>query len=132
MWCSEESIDFATAAGFGQRTRWEIAISVSELATNIVRFAGKGTITLRLLDSPAPGLEVVADDDGPGIDDVEAALKDGFSEGRFLAEEVPLAGRRGLGSGLGAVRRLMGSLSIERKPEGGTRVVAVKWLERQR
>jgi serine/threonine-protein kinase RsbT len=130
LWCQEECAAFARSHGLQEQAAWEIGISASELATNLVRHAGGGMLTIRHIDAPRPAIEIVTDDIGPGIQDTEAALADGFSEGRYLADEVPLPGREGLGTGLGAVKRLMGGLTIEGKPAGGTRVVAVKLLGR--
>lgn len=66
----------------------------------------------------------MAEDDGPGIDP-ELALRDGVSEGIDLAMlDAPRVGLRGLGTGLGAIERLMGDLHIEQRAEGGTRLIA--------
>ncbi|MDD5308649.1 MAG: ATP-binding protein [Deltaproteobacteria bacterium] len=127
VWCRKESAAFAARAGFDKAAQWEIAIAVSELVTNVVKYAGQGTLTLRRLDDNGRGIEIVVEDDGPGITDLESAMKDGYSEGRMLcADDVPSHGR-GLGTGLGAVRRMMDGVSMENRAEGGLRVVAVKW-----
>ena len=78
---------------------------------------------------PRHGLEITVEDRGPGIEDVDSALLDGFSEGRMLTEEELMTRpRRGLGTGLGAVQRMMDSLRFENRESGGLRVVACKWL----
>lgn len=129
IWCSRRATRFAERMGFPFNEAWEIAISVSELTTNVLKFAKTGTLTICCVESPQPGMEIVVEDEGPGIDDIEAAVVDGYSEGRLLAEEGWNRERRGLGSGLGAVGRLMDQLQIENKPEGGVKVTAFKWLK---
>ena len=131
IWCSRECAAYALSLGFNKRAAGEIAIAVSELVTNIIKFAGSGTVTIRPLAGLERGLEVRAEDHGPGIDNIEAALRDGYSEGRILSEEETHSFHRGLGIGLGAVKRLMNSLEIRRSPDGGLTVIAGKRLPRR-
>ncbi len=126
--CSEQAVSFAEQLGFEGTALWEIAIAVSELVTNVVKFAGRGQLAMRKLQGPKHGLEIVVEDEGPGIEDIQAAMLDGYSEGRVLSEEVLPSERRGLGAGLGAVQRLMSSVEIENKDGGGSRVTVQKWL----
>lgn len=115
--------------GFSSRDLWEISIAVSELVVNVLKFAGKGILRVRLLPQPRPGIEIEVVDQGPGITDVEAVLVDGYSEGRLLnADNISSLGRRGLGGGLGAVKRFTDELTINSSPGKGTRVLACKWL----
>jgi serine/threonine-protein kinase RsbT len=128
IWVREAALTFAEAQGLGRREAWGLAIALSELTTNAVKFAGGGDITLRACASEARrGLEIVVEDRGPGIADPEAALIDGYSEGHMLSPDSPLHARHGLGCGLGAVRRLMDELQMEGREGGGTRVVARRW-----
>jgi serine/threonine-protein kinase RsbT len=129
IWCSRQATRFAREMGFGFNESLEIAISVSELTTNVLKFAKTGVLTLCRIESPQPGVEIIVEDNGPGIDDVEAALTDGYSEGRLLFGDGFTGERQGLGTGLGAVRRLMDQVEIENKTEGGVRVTAHKWLK---
>jgi serine/threonine-protein kinase RsbT len=94
-----------------------VVLAVSELATNLLRYARTGHIMIETLvaDTGQSGLRVESSDRGPGITDVDRALQDGFSTGG------------GLGGGLPAVRRLMDDVMIESNPVG-TRIVAWKWL----
>jgi anti-sigma regulatory factor (Ser/Thr protein kinase) len=111
--------DMALALGFDAKVSDEIAIAVSELASNLVKYAQGGTLTLMPInDGERVGIQVASRDLGPGIADVEQALMDGFST----------AG--GLGCGLGAVNRLMDQFDIrsQRGAAGGTNVVCTRWL----
>jgi serine/threonine-protein kinase RsbT len=89
----------------------------------VVRYAtdGRGEVTIRdLLEAPARiGMEIVVRDAGPGIADVDRALRDGFSSGT------------GLGMGLPGTRRLVDEMQIESVVGAGTTVTIRKWL-RQR
>ena len=64
--------EMAVRAGFTGTDLTLLATAVSEVARNIVRFAGHGTVTVELLQEPRPGIRVVARDTGPGIADVDA------------------------------------------------------------
>lgn len=106
----------AQAVGFRQVAVYYVATSVSELANNLYFHTLEGgTLTMRpLRRGPRVGLEVVARDSGPGIEDLEVALQDGYST------------NGGLGGGLPGVRRLMDEFEITTSPQG-TRIVARKW-----
>jgi serine/threonine-protein kinase RsbT len=93
-----------------------ITTAASELARNILKYAVRGEITVRILREPARvGVELSARDSGPGIEDVDAALRDHVSTGGTL------------GLGLPGVRRLMDEFAIESTPASGTRVTVVLW-----
>jgi len=123
-WLQSEVRHFVRAAAPSSKAEWAIAIAVSEAATNIQKFAGRGVITLR---REAECITFVAEDDGPGFEP-ELALRDGISEGIDLTQVESRAGLRGLGTGLGAIQRLMGELEIQRRPAGGPRLVARRRL----
>jgi anti-sigma regulatory factor (Ser/Thr protein kinase) len=109
----------AQAIGFDARATEEVVLAVSELASNLVKYAGGGTLTLtRRVDGTRVGVQVESRDHGPGIGDVERALTDGFSTGG------------GLGYGLGTVNRFMDELDITPLPgaHGGARIVGTRWL----
>ena len=79
-----------------------VATSISELASNLFFHAVKGIITIKTITiSDQTGLEILSKDEGPGIEDINLALTDGFST------------NRGLGSGLGGVMRMMDDFEIE-------------------
>ncbi len=106
----------AATLGFLPAVAEEIALAVTELATNLVRHAAGGTLALTPLSRDGRvGLEIESVDHGPGIADVERALGDRYST----------AGSRG--TGLGAVNRLMDELDIASRPGSGTRVVCRRW-----
>lgn len=116
---------FALAHGASARASQELAIVVAELASNALKYAGGGSMSVSMGDDGR--LLVEALDRGPGIADPALALVDGVSEGRRVDQgEAP--DRRGLGAGLGAVRRLTDTLVIEPRVGGGTRVLARKRL----
>jgi serine/threonine-protein kinase RsbT len=95
-----------------------IATAISELARNIVRYARSGEIAIQpITNSARRGIQIVAQDHGPGIRDVEQALQIGFST----------AG--GLGLGLPGVRRLMDDFDIQSKLGQGTTVRITKWKD---
>ncbi|MFH1134654.1 MAG: ATP-binding protein [Pseudomonadota bacterium] len=102
--------------GFNETDGFLIASAVSELAANIIRYAGQGLIRLRRIKRlEGEGFEVIAQDSGPGIASLEDAMKDNFSTGR------------GLGLGLPSVRRIMNEFEIKSELGRGTMVIARKW-----
>lgn len=93
-----------------------IATAVSELARNILKYAGEGEIWLRQVEGRrGRGIEIEAVDEGPGIEDLEAAMRDHASTGGTL------------GLGLPGVERMMDEFSLDSTPGRGTRVTARKW-----
>ena len=108
----------ADRLGFPRPDPTLVATAISELARNIVVHAGRGEIVLRPLEEVHRyGIVVIARDEGTGIRDVEAALRDDYS------------GRGGLGLGLPGARRLMDEFDIESSPDGTT-VTMKKWRPR--
>lgn len=107
----------AEALGFGYMDQTRIATAVSELARNAYQHAGQGKITITPANRQGrKGIEIVVDDHGPGIENLELALKGGHST----------AG--GLGMGLSGSKRLMDEFDIKTKSKEGTTIVARKWL----
>lgn len=93
-----------------------VATVISELARNIVLYARRGMITMKLLERDGRrGIAVTASDDGPGIPDISRAIQDGYSTSG------------GLGLGLPGVRRLMDEFAIESTVGRGTTVTVTKW-----
>jgi len=107
---------WAVELGFGlvNQTKWVTA--TSELARNMVNFASGGEVRLETLEADGRrGLRLTFEDQGPGIPDVELALKDGYSTGG------------GLGLGLGGARRLVDEFEIVTRVAEGTRVTITSW-----
>jgi serine/threonine-protein kinase RsbT len=114
-----EARAMAERLGFPRPDPTLIATAISEVARNIVVHVGRGEIVLRpFQDTDRYGLVVIASDEGPGIRDIEAALRDEYS------------GRGGLGLGLPGARRLMDDFEVESAAETGTTVTMRKWRYR--
>jgi serine/threonine-protein kinase RsbT len=104
--------------GFSSTDATLVATAISEIARNIVVHAGRGEIELRpAYDPDRRGLVVIARDQGPGISDVDAALREGFGT------------KGGLGLGLPGIRRIMDEFAIETAPNQGTTVTARMWRD---
>jgi serine/threonine-protein kinase RsbT len=125
--CQTEAKRLARRVGFSIEEAAAIAIVTGELASNMIKYAQGGTIILRVLPEEQ-GIEVEAKDNGPGIEDIPAAQQDGISEGHPARPRRRLESRspKGLGYGLGCVRRLMDEVAIQSKPGQGTIVIARK------
>ena len=108
----------AAALGFRLIDQTRLATVTSELARNVVKYAGRG----RMIAQPTEdargrqGLRLIFEDSGPGIPDIAAAMRDGFSTGR------------GLGKGLPGSKRLVDEFQIESEVGRGTRVTIIRWL----
>jgi serine/threonine-protein kinase RsbT len=114
-----EARAMAERLGFPRPDPTLIATAISEIARNIVMHAGEGEIVLAPFeDADRYGIVVTAVDQGPGIRDVGAALRDEVS------------GRGGLGLGLPGARRLMDDFELESDPDTGTTVTMRKWRYR--
>ena len=112
----QEARAMGAELGFSSTDLTLLATAISEVARNITTYAGEGEVALRVLhDGGREGIEVVASDDGPGIDDLERAMQDGFTTGT------------GLGLGLPGARRLVDEFDVRTQPGSGTRVRLVKW-----
>lgn len=118
--------DRCLTMGFPARASREVGIAAAELASNILRHGGGGTLELWV--SPEE-VRIVAVDHGPGIPDVRLALQDHYSRGRILDD--PDQPPTSLGCGLGAVARLMDQVDFETAPGGGTVVRAAKRVARR-
>jgi serine/threonine-protein kinase RsbT len=94
-----------------------IATAISEIARNITSYAGRGAVRVAVEDREGrKALVIRAEDDGPGIADIERAMEDGYSTGR------------GLGLGLPGARRLMDRLVVESARGRGTVIEMWKWV----
>lgn len=106
----------AMRAGLSLVDQTKIITAASELARNTLDYGGGGTARVTLLQEGARrGVRVVFEDQGPGIPDVEQALRNGFTTGK------------GLGLGLGGAKRLCNEFVIETEPGKGTRITIARW-----
>jgi anti-sigma regulatory factor (Ser/Thr protein kinase) len=115
---------FAVRAGMSSRRATELAIVVSELATNIAKHGIRGEITL-VFDPGVPSrgeILIAAHDIGPPIHDLQLAMTDGFDD-RGPIDPALLLRRRGLGTGLGAIARLADRIEVQAE-EGGKTITA--------
>lgn len=113
----QEGRSLAQRLGFSPVDQARITTAISELARNIVVYAGKGEVTLAEVPGPAGkrGLEARFDDEGPGIEDMELAMSQGYTSGK------------GLGAGLPGTQRLMDEFELTSAPGEGTHIVIRKW-----
>jgi serine/threonine-protein kinase RsbT len=108
--------ELAASLGFSSAEQTLLATAISEVARNIVTFAARGVIVLsRLDDAGRQGIMVVARDQGPGIADVAAAMRDGYTT------------RNSLGAGLPGARRLVDEFELVSTLDVGTTVTLKKW-----
>ena len=108
--------DTAKALGFGAIDQARIATAVSELARNIFLYAGSGSVTVREIEkSGRKGIEIVCEDQGPGIANLELAMQDGFTTSR------------GMGMGLPGAKRLMDQFEVKTKEGEGTTITCRTW-----
>ncbi|HKO02946.1 MAG TPA: anti-sigma regulatory factor [Thermoanaerobaculia bacterium] len=106
----------AVDLGFSLVEQTKVVTAASELARNMVDYGGGGIVTIDALeDGGRKGLRLIFEDQGPGIADVQQALRDGFTSGT------------GMGLGLGGARRLSNEFDIRSAPGEGTRVAITRW-----
>jgi serine/threonine-protein kinase RsbT len=106
----------AIELGFNLVDQTKIVTAASELARNTLQYGGGGTLVLEgIQEGVRKGLRLTFEDHGPGIADVELAMKDGYTTGN------------GLGLGLSGARRLSNDFTIDSRPGEGTRVTIVRW-----
>jgi len=109
--------EIAAEAGFSGTDQTVIATAISEITRNVVKFAQRGEVVISQISAEGRrGIQVVARDAGPGIEDTERAMTDGYST------------YHGLGLGLPGARRLMDRFELDSVPGQGTTVTMEKWL----
>ena len=107
---------WAVELGFGLVDQTKIVTAASELARNALVYGGGGTVRFESLnDGMRKGLRLTFEDRGPGIADLELAMKDGYSTGT------------GLGLGLSGAKRLSNEFDLRSAPGEGTRVTITRW-----
>jgi serine/threonine-protein kinase RsbT len=108
--------EWSVAAGLGLVDQTKIVTAASELARNVIDYGGGGTMRIEQLnDGARRGVRLMFEDQGPGIPDVEQALRDGFTTGN------------GLGLGLGGAKRLVNEFAVDSRPGAGTRITIARW-----
>lgn len=111
-----EGRTMAAEIGFSSVDQTLVATAISELARNIIVYARRGEIILKVVhQNRERGMVIIARDEGPGIPDIDLAMQDGFSTSKSL------------GLGLPGVRRLMDEFEITSQAGKGTTVTARKW-----
>ena len=106
----------ASELGFSLVDQTKLVTAASELARNTLDYGGGGWVDVEsVVDPLRKGLRLTFEDRGPGIPDLEQALRDGYTSGK------------GLGLGLGGARRLVNEFDIESRPGEGTRVRVARW-----
>lgn len=106
----------AIEIGFSLVDQTKIVTAASELARNSIQYGGGGRVVLEIVsDGIRRGLRLAFEDQGPGIADIQLAMKDGYSTGG------------GLGLGLSGAKRLSNEFAINSTPGAGTRVVITRW-----
>ena len=108
---------WAKELGLGLVDQTKMITAASELARNTLDHGGGGSMRMEVVEGERRrGLRLVFEDDGPGIPDLDRAMRDGYSTGN------------GLGLGLSGAGRLVNELQVEARSQGGTRVTIVRWL----
>ncbi|UUX93343.1 ATP-binding protein [Methanoplanus endosymbiosus] len=108
--------DASSGMGFGIVDQTKLATAASELSRNIYRYAGCGTVIIESVESPN-GIKVIFEDFGPGIEDTDIAMQEGYTT-------TPGS----LGLGLSGSKRLVDEMNIHSEPEKGTRIEIIKYL----
>ena len=107
---------YALEAGLGLVDQTKIVTAASELARNTLDYGKGGQAVMDLVQSGARrGVRIVFEDKGPGIPDIEMALRDGYTSGK------------GMGLGLGGAKRLCNEFAITSPPGHGTTVTNARW-----
>ncbi|HET7528591.1 MAG TPA: ATP-binding protein [Burkholderiaceae bacterium] len=105
----------AVESGLSLVDQTKIVTAASELARNTLDYGGGGSVEIEILNGTRRGVRLLFEDRGPGIKDIDAAMRDGFTTGN------------GLGLGLGGAKRLCSDFSIESVLGEGTRVGCARW-----
>lgn len=107
--------EVSTQLGFSLVDQTKVVTAASELARNTIIYGGGGEMKMETLNGPRTGVRISFEDNGPGIQDIEIALRDGFTTGS------------GLGLGLGGSKRLVHDFEISSRIGEGTKVSITRW-----
>lgn len=105
----------AAKLGFSLVDQTKVVTAASELARNTLIHGRGGQMELAMLNGPRSGIRLIFEDKGPGIPDIDLALRDGFTTGS------------GLGLGLGGAKRLVNEFDVKSRVGEGTKVTVVRW-----
>ncbi len=105
----------ASHLGFGLVDQTKVVTAASELARNTLIHGKGGEMVMSQLNGPRVGLQLVFQDKGPGIGDIDLAFRDGFTTGS------------GLGLGLGGAKRLVNEFEVISRVGEGTKITAIRW-----
>lgn len=109
--------ELAAETGFSNTDRTIIALAISEIARNIISYARRGEVMLRRVDDGIRvGILIIAQDEGPGIADIDLAMRDGYSTAKSL------------GVGLPGTKRIMDEFELTSTVGKGTTVKMTRWL----
>lgn len=115
----QEGKRLAAQLGFSGSELTLLTTAISEISRNIITYAKEGYMTFQIVSAAGKsGIEVVAEDSGPGIVDINLAMQDGYSSSRSL------------GLGLPGTKRVMDEFEIESQPGKGTTIRMIKWKKR--
>lgn len=108
--------EFAVKIGMGLVNQTKLITAASELSRNMLRYAGEGTVLIEIVNGQRQnGIRVTFSDKGPGIPNIDQAMKDGFSTGKSL------------GLGLPGAKRLVNEFDIKSTVGKGTTITITKW-----
>jgi serine/threonine-protein kinase RsbT len=107
--------EIAAGLGFTLVDQTKMVTAASELARNTMIYGGGGSMRAEALNGPRTGLRLIFEDKGPGIPDIDLALRDGFTTGS------------GLGLGLGGSKRLVSEFQVLSRVGEGTTVTITRW-----
>lgn len=107
--------DMSAQLGFGLVDQTKVVTAASELARNTIVHGGGGMMLMESLNGPRTGLRLTFEDKGPGIANIELAMRDGFTTGS------------GLGLGLGGAKRLVSEFEIVSRVGEGTKITVTRW-----
>ncbi|RDU99004.1 anti-sigma regulatory factor [Trinickia dinghuensis] len=109
--------ELAAETGFSNTDRTIIALAISEIARNIISYAHRGVVIMcQVNDGIRVGILIVAEDEGPGIPDIELAMRDGYSTAKSL------------GVGLPGTKRIMDEFELTSIVGKGTTIRMKRWL----
>lgn len=107
--------EVAAQLGFSLVDQTKVVTAASELARNTLIHGQGGAMLLTQLNGPRVGIRLIFEDKGPGIPDIQLALRDGFTTGS------------GLGLGLGGAKRLVNEFEVISRVSEGTKVTVTRW-----